>query len=134
PAGFAICRAWLAYLRGELDAMAEFAAEAKASLAPGQLLLETIYQLNLALADWLRGNLTNAEREFTELVARWQSLGEGSLAARSCRFLGEVQRDRGRLDAAAATYRRLVDIAEDAYGLRPPIAGYGLVGLAEDAY
>ena len=134
PAGFAIGHAWLAYLRGELDAMAEFAHQARASLAPGQLLLESIYQLNLALADWLRGNLTNAEREFTELVARWQSLGEDSLAARSCRFLGEVQRDRGRLDAAAATYGRLVEIAEDAYGPRPPVAAYGLVGLAEDAY
>lgn len=134
PAGFAIGHAWLAYLRGELDEMAEFAHQARASLAPGQLLLESIYQLNLALANWLRGNLADAEREFTELVARWQSLGEDSLAARSCRFLGEVQRDRGRLDAATATYGRLVEIAEGAYGPRPPVAAYGLVGLAEDAY
>jgi LuxR family transcriptional regulator, maltose regulon positive regulatory protein len=134
PAGFAIARAWLAYLRGDPETMASFASQASASLRPGQLMLESIYQLNLTLADWLRGMLPEAERGFTDLVARWRQLGESSLAARSCRFLGQVQRDRGRLDAAFRTYAEAVAIAEDPAQPRPPIAAYGYVGMAEAAY
>ncbi len=134
PAGFAIARAWLAYLRGEPATMAAFAAEAQAELGEGQLMLESVYQLNLALADWLGGKLADAEREFTDLVARWRSFGETSLAARSCRFVGQVQCDQGRLDAALRTYTQLVAIAEDPDQPRPPVAAYGYAGLAEVAY
>jgi LuxR family maltose regulon positive regulatory protein len=134
PAGFAIGRAWLAYLRGDPKAMAAFAVQARSELAPGQLMLESVYQLNLALADWLVGKLADAEREFTDLVARWRSAGETSLAARSCRFVGQIQRDQGRLDTAFRTYAQLVAIAEDPGRPRPPVAGYGYVGMAEVAY
>jgi LuxR family maltose regulon positive regulatory protein len=134
PAGFAIARAWLAYLRGEPGAMAAFAAQARAELAPGQLMLESVYQLNLALADWMCGKLADAEREFTDLVARWRSVGESSLAARCCRFVSQVQSDQGRLDTAFRTYAQLVAIAEDTDQPRPPVAGYGYVGMAEIAY
>ncbi|HEX4660027.1 MAG TPA: hypothetical protein VH307_21795, partial [Streptosporangiaceae bacterium] len=48
PAGFAIARAWLAYLRGDPATMAAFAAAARAELGEGQLMLESVYQLNLA--------------------------------------------------------------------------------------
>jgi LuxR family transcriptional regulator, maltose regulon positive regulatory protein len=134
PAGLAIARAWLAYLRGEPGTMAAFAAQARAELGEGQLLLESIYQLNLALADWLVGKLADAEREFTDLVARWRSAGETSLAASSCRFIGQIQRDQGRLDAAVRTYEQGVAIAEDPDQPRPPVAAYGYGGLAEVAY
>jgi LuxR family maltose regulon positive regulatory protein len=134
PAGFAICRAWLAYLRGEPDAMASFAAQARVLLGEGQLMLEYVYQLNLALADWLNGRMADAERGFAALVARWRSAGETSLAARCCRFLGQVQCDQARLDSAFRTYRQLVAIAEDPDRPRPPVAGYGYVGMAEVAY
>ena len=134
PAGFAICRAWLAYLRGEPDVMASFAAQARGLLGEGQLMLEYIYQLNLALADWLNGRMADAERGFVALVARWRSAGEPSLAARCCRFLGQVQCDQARLDTGIRTYRQLVAIAEDPDRPRLPVAGYGYVGMAEISY
>jgi len=134
PAGFAICRAWLAYLRGEPEAMAAYAAQARGRLREGQLMLESIYRLNLALADWLCGKLGDAERGFADLVVRWRSMGESSLAARSCAFIGQVQRDQGRLDDALRTYTQLVGIAEDPRQPRPPVAAYGYVGMAEVAY
>jgi LuxR family maltose regulon positive regulatory protein len=134
PAGFAIGRAWLSYLRGEPERMAGHAALARTLLRDGEAMLESVYQLNLALADWLRGKLPPAEAGFTELVARWQSFGESSLAARCCRFLGQIQRDEGRLDDAFATYSRLVAIAEDPAQPRLPVAGYGYAGMAEVAY
>ncbi len=134
PAGFAIARAWLAYLRGEPVTMAAYAAAARAELGEGQLMLGSVYQLNLALADWLGGKLTDAEREFTDLVARWRSFGQSSLAARSCRFIAQIQCDQGRLDAAFRTYEQLVAIAEDPDQPRPPVAAYGYAGMAEVAY
>jgi LuxR family transcriptional regulator, maltose regulon positive regulatory protein len=134
PAAFAICRAWLCYLRGDPDGMAEFAGRARAMLGHGQVMLESVYQLNLALADWLHGKLASAEREFTALVASWRGFGESSLAARSCRFLAQVQRDQGRLAVAFATCQETVAIAEDQDQPRLPIAAYGYVGLAEIAY
>src|SRR5260221_6677014 len=124
-AGCAIARAWLAYLRGEPATMASFAAQARAELGEGQLMLESLYQLNLALADWLGGKLADAEREFTDLVARWRSFGETSLAARGCRFVGQVQCDQGRLDAALRTYTPLVATAADPDQPPPPAAPYG---------
>ena len=134
PAGFAIGRAWLSYLRGEPERMAGQAALARTLLHDGESMLESVYQLNLALADWLRGTLPPAEEGFTGLVARWRSSGESSLAARCCRFLGQIQRDQGRLDDAFATYAQLVAIAEDPAQPRLPVAGYGYAGLAEVAY
>jgi LuxR family maltose regulon positive regulatory protein len=134
PAAFVICRSWLAYLRGEPDAMASFAARARVLLGEGELMLENVYQLNLALADWLNGRMADAERGFIALVARWRSAGETSLAARCCRFLGQVQSDQARLDTALRTYRQLVTIAEDPDRPRWPVAGYGYVGMAEIAY
>jgi len=134
PAGYAIARAWLAYLRGEPAAMTDFAAVAKARLASGQTLLATTYQLNLALADWLSGRLDEAGRGFEALAARWRSAGATSLGARSDRFLGQVRWDQGQLEPALRIYTRLVALAETPDQPGAPVAGYGYAGLAEVAY
>jgi LuxR family transcriptional regulator, maltose regulon positive regulatory protein len=134
PAGFAICRSWLAYLRGEPESMAEFAAQAKARLGPVQPMLEAIYQLNLALADWLSGKLAEAERGFTALAGRFRSAGQAGLTARSWSFLGKVQSALGHLDAARDSYARLIALTETPDQPWSPLAGYGYVGLAEIAY
>ncbi|HEY1622445.1 MAG TPA: LuxR C-terminal-related transcriptional regulator [Streptosporangiaceae bacterium] len=133
-AGFAIASSWLAYLRGDPEQMAVHAAAARSRLRDGEAMLESVYQLNLALADWLSGKLPSAEEGFAALVLRWRSFGESSLAARCCRFLAQVQRDQGRLDAAFRTYGQLIAIAEDPAEPRPPVAAYGYVGMAEVAY
>ena len=134
PAGYAIARAWLAYLRGDPAAMTESAAVAKARLADGQTLLATTYQLNLALADWLSGRLDEAGRGFEALAASWRAAGAISLGARSDRFLGQTQCDQGRLESALRTYTRLVALTETPGQPRAPVAGYGYAGLAEVAY
>ncbi|HEV2243679.1 MAG TPA: LuxR C-terminal-related transcriptional regulator [Streptosporangiaceae bacterium] len=133
PAAIAIGRAWLAYLHGDAEGMATFAARARRRLADGEWMLESLCQLNAALADWLRGRLDEAERGFAEGIAGWLAHNQRGLAVAGCNFLGQVQRGRGRLDAAAATYQRILDLtAPD--GARQPLAGYGHVGLAEVAY
>jgi ATP/maltotriose-dependent transcriptional regulator MalT len=134
PAGYAVARAWLSYLRGQPAAMTEYAALAKARLHEGQTLLALIYQLNLALADWMSGRLGDAEGGFAALAASWRLAGASSMGARSDRFLGQVQWDRGALEPARRTYARLVALAEPPGQSPQPIAGYGYAGLAEVAY
>src|SRR5262249_13818891 len=71
PAAITIGHAWLAYLHGDAEEMATFAAQARRRLADGEWMLESIYRLNMALADWLRGRLGEAERGFTDGIAGW---------------------------------------------------------------
>jgi len=133
PAAIAIGHAWLAYLHGDAEEMATFAAQARRRLADGEWMLESIYRLNMALADWLRGRLSEAERGFTDGIAGWLAGDQRGLAVGGYNFLGQVQRGRGRLDAAAATYQRILDLTAPG-GAGQPLAGYGHVGLAEVAY
>jgi LuxR family transcriptional regulator, maltose regulon positive regulatory protein len=57
----------------------------------------------------------------------------GFLAMRVCYDLGEVQRARGNLDAAMATYRQALETA-DADRNQPPHIGMAHVGLAQVLY
>jgi LuxR family maltose regulon positive regulatory protein len=134
PAAFAIAHAWLAYLRGDAEAMAGFASQARTMLDDREWMLQSIYQLNLALADWLRGRLGDAERGFVSCVAGWRSAGERGLAAGGCGFLGQVQRAQGRLDAALGTYDQLRQIGTPPGMAELPVAGMGYVGRAEVEY
>jgi LuxR family transcriptional regulator, maltose regulon positive regulatory protein len=131
PAAAAIARAWLAYLRGDADEMAGFAAAASARLRDGEWLLGSIYRLNLALADWLRGRLGDAEAGFTAAVAGWRAAGQVTLAAQGCHFLGEIRRAQGNLDAALDAYGEVLQMAGPASRAPSPVAGLGHVGIAE---
>src|SRR5262249_11826999 len=105
PAAAAIARAWLATLRGEAEETARFAGQARARPRDGDWLLESICRLNLAVADWLGGRLTDAGQRFTAAIAGWQAAGQHTLAATGCNFLGQIRRAQGDLDAALEAYR-----------------------------
>ena len=64
PAHIALDRSYLAYLRGDAEATAAFAAQALAKLDKGERLLDFVTRWNLAMAEWLRGRLAAAERAF----------------------------------------------------------------------
>src|SRR5262249_54432073 len=134
PAAAAIARAWLAYLRGDADDIAGFATQARARLRDGEWLLESICGLNLALADWLGGRLSDAEQHFTAAIAGWQAAGQLALAAQGCHFLAQIRRAQGNLDAALAAYRELLQITALPGGAKSPMAGIGHVGIAEVCY
>jgi LuxR family maltose regulon positive regulatory protein len=136
PAALAIGHAWLAYLHGDAEGMAGFAAQARSRLANGEWMLESIYRLNLALAEWLRGRLDEAERGFASGIAGWLAADQRGLAVGGYNFLGQVQRAQGQLDRAAGTYQQILSITEPPRpgGAAPPLAGYAYVGLAELAY
>src|SRR5215831_8955705 len=134
PAAAAITRAWLATLRGDAEETARFAAQARARLRDGDWLLESICRLNLAVADWLGGRLTDAGQHFTAAIPGWQAAGQRTLAAQGCNFLGQIRRAQGNLDAALEAYRELLQITALPGGAKSPVAGIGHVRIAEVCY
>ena len=91
PAAIATGQAWLANVRGDAEGTAAFAAQARSKLGDGDKMLNSIYQLELALANRLRGRLGDAERGLASTVAGLQAAGENWLAVLGCNILGHVQ-------------------------------------------
>ncbi len=131
PALIAIHRSFLAQLRGDAEGTAAFASQALAELGGGERLLNSTAQGLLAAAEWLRGRLADAEQAFVSSIAGWQV---GQPISWGVYQLGQVQRAQGRLDAAAETYQKTLDIAAESGQPPAPPAGPAYVGLAEVAY
>jgi len=131
PALIALHRGFLAQLRGDAEGTAAFASQALAELGGDERLLSSIAQGLLAAAEWLRGRLAEAEQAFVSSIAGWRS---GQPISWGVYQLGQVQRAQGRLDAAAETYQKTLDIAAESGPPPAPPAGPAYVGLAEVAY
>ena len=134
PAAIALCGASLAELRGDADGTAAFASQALAKTGEGESMLDSTARWLLAMAEWLRGQGAEAERAFAASITGWRAADERYSAAFSCHHLGQVQRARGRLDAALGTYQQAVDIAAVPGRPHLPAAGTGYVGMGEVAY
>ncbi|MFY9670059.1 MAG: LuxR C-terminal-related transcriptional regulator [Trebonia sp.] len=134
PALIAIRRGLLAQLRGDAEDTAAFASRALAESREGEWLLSSTARRSLAVAEWLRGQLTEAEHAFAASIAGWQATGQPALTAWPRYQLAQVQRALGRLDAATQTYEQALSAA--AVPGRPPAPTVGLVyvGMAEVAY
>ena len=132
PALIALHRSNLAQHRGDAEATAAFASQALAGLGEDERLLEYVSRCNLAVAEWLRGRVAEAERAFAPSIAGWAD--RPAITAWARHILGQVQHARGRLDASAQTYQQALELT--APPGRPPLpaAGPAYVGLAEVAY
>src|SRR5690606_8891267 len=69
----------------------------------------------------------------TAATSTWQEYGEPGRAAWSCHYLGQIQLGQGRLDAAAATFRRVLEFAATSQ-VAVPSAGVAYIGLAAVDY
>jgi LuxR family maltose regulon positive regulatory protein len=123
----ALCRADLAWARGELEHAAEFAGAALTRSGEADELLRAMARSLLAETDWLAGRVVEAERVFTEIVGRWSSSDEWLVLQRVGFDLGSVQLAQGRLGSALRTYRTLGARGEAA---APELAGMSRVGAA----
>ena len=156
PAGIAFLRGSLARLRGDAASAVGYNRQALAKLGDDEWLMHSHVRWNLAAADWLAGRLGPAERGLAEVLAELRAAGEavrraggeptqvfraveggagffaGFLAMRVCYDLGQVQRARGNLDAAQATYRHALGTADESS--QPPHLGIAHVGLAQILY
>jgi len=133
PATTTLIRGYLAQLHGDAEATAVFAAQALAQSQPDERMLSATAHGFLAVAEWLRGRLTEAERAFASSVTGWREAGQLTHAAWGYYSLALLRRAQGRLDAAALTCQRALDILVTT-GRPPPAAGPGYVGLADIAY
>ena len=134
PALIALCRSYLAQLRGDPESTAEFASRALAKLGEGEWMLSSAVQGFLATSEWLRGQLAEAEGGFESSIAGWRAAGQLTVTAWRRYLLCRVQGAQGRLDAAARTCQQALEVA--AAPGRPPLpaAGPAYVGLGEVAY
>ena len=97
-------------------------------------MLDSIAQGHLAVAEWLRGRLAEAERAFVAGIAGWHAAGQLTLIAWGCYHLGQVQRAQGRLDAAVQTCQQALESRSGARSAAAAGRGPAYVGLAEVAY
>jgi LuxR family transcriptional regulator, maltose regulon positive regulatory protein len=134
PAAIALGHAYLAHLRGDAEGTIAFASRALAELGEGEWMLDSVTRQQLAVAEWLRGRLPEAERAFAASIAQWREAGERGVAAWGCDYLGQVQRAQGRLDAALGTYQQTLEMTAGPGQPALPAAGIGYVGMAEVAY
>ena len=156
PAAIAFLRALLARLRGDAALAAGYNRQALDHLGEDDWLLRSFVRWNQAVTDWLDGRLGPAERDLAEVLAELRAADEairraggepaevlraveggagffaGFLAMRVCYDLGQVQRARGHLDAAQATYRHALGTAGESS--QPPHLGLAHVGLAQVLY
>ena len=133
PALTTLVRSFAAQYHGDAEATAAFATQTLAKIKPGERLLSANAQIFLAVAEWLRGRLTEAEHAIAASVTGWREAGQLTMAAWSYYSLVLIQRAQGRLDAALKTCQQALDTLVSS-GRSAPAAGLGYVGLAEIAY
>jgi LuxR family transcriptional regulator, maltose regulon positive regulatory protein len=132
PAAITLVRAMVARNYGDAEHTTAFSQQALTQLGEGDWLLGHFARYYLAMADWLRGRLVEAEQALTGLAAEQQA-ASGRYLAPLYRDLGQVQHARGHLGAALRTYQNALGIASEAGRPLPP-AGIAHVGMAEIRY
>src|SRR5690348_10234895 len=133
PALTTLSRSYLAQLHGDAEATAAFATQTLAESKPEEGALSATAHGFLAVAEWLRGRLAEAERALASSLTGWRETGQLTLIGWGCYQLVLIQRARGRLDAAALTCEQVLDSVVTS-GRPPPAAGPSYAGLAEIAY
>ena len=134
PANIPLLRAGIAWRLGQIEQMEAFAQQAGARLsADDHRSLRLVVDQYLAAADWLRGQLAEAEERLTGAVARTHTVGGRHLAMQTAYYLGEVRRARADLDGALRAYDQAVEMVGEA-GPPFPWASLAYLGMAEVLY
>jgi LuxR family transcriptional regulator, maltose regulon positive regulatory protein len=133
PAGTALVRAHLAYLRRDGEATAAYAHQAQAQLTEVDRTQRAFVDWYLAMADWLGGRLAEAEHALARCVAERPAMSGPERIPWPRTDLGAVQQARGRLSAALATFRQALAVS-DQTGHPQPLAGLAHVAVAGVLY
>jgi LuxR family maltose regulon positive regulatory protein len=130
PAFVANLRASLACFRGDGVQAKRLAQEALTHLSDHDGWSRVPVRWNLALADWLQGRLTEAERGFAEILRSAKTTGPIHMVLSAADFLARVRHTQGRLSAALQTYRDGLEFAERSGQASTPSVGTMHVGIA----
>jgi LuxR family maltose regulon positive regulatory protein len=134
PASIALVRASIVALRGDPERTIEFVHQAQAHLANDERGPRVSGRWNLALANWMRGHLAEAERAFTDIVAEGQEAREPHLTLTAGFALGRIQQAQGRLGAAYHTYQEGLQFAAKTGSKVVLSAGVAHIGIAQVLY
>jgi LuxR family transcriptional regulator, maltose regulon positive regulatory protein len=132
PAAITLAHAMLAREHGDAERTSRFGQQALTHLTDADRTLRHFAEYYLAMADWLRGRVVEAEQALARLASEQVAAGARYLAP-LYRDLGQVQRARGHLGAALGTYQAALEIASEAGHPLPP-AGIAHVDMAEVRY
>ena len=130
----ALCRGYLAQLRGDAKGTAEFGSQALAESREDEWIVRSVAQGQLAVAEWLDGRLDEAGRAFAHDIAGRRAAGLPTWGAWESYELNQVQHAQGQLDAAVRTCEQALEAVAESGRLLPPTAGPAYAGLAEAAY
>jgi len=133
PAMTTLNRSYLAQLHGDAEATAAFATQTLAESKPEEGALSATAHGFLAVAEWLRGRLAEAERALASSLTGWRETGQLTLIGWGCYELVLIQLAQGQLDAAALTCEQVLGSLVTS-GRPAPAAGPSYAGLAEIAY
>jgi LuxR family maltose regulon positive regulatory protein len=133
PAGTALVRAHLAYLRRDAEATAAFGRQVLARLTEADRSQRAFADWYLAMADWLDGRLAQAERALARSVAERQATTGPERIPWPSSDLGAVQHARGRLGAALDSFQQALAV-DDQTSRQHPLAGLAHIGAAGVLY
>jgi LuxR family maltose regulon positive regulatory protein len=111
PAASAVLRAELAVANGDPEQTARFARLALTDISEEEAGPRLWARRLLALADWMAGRVEQAEPALAGLLAEGRATAGHHPLVASCFTLGRVQRARGRLTAALATFQGGLEFA-----------------------
>lgn len=130
----ALLRAELAEARGDADGLAEHARLALAHMSEEEIGPRFLARTFLVLADWMRGDVAQAESGFAALLAEGRATVEPHPLMTSFWMLGRVQRSRGELGAALRTYQDGLRLSAVGGRLSPFHAAQAHIGIAQVLY
>ncbi|HET7012538.1 MAG TPA: LuxR C-terminal-related transcriptional regulator [Streptosporangiaceae bacterium] len=134
PAHIALDRSYAAQLRGDADGTAAFASQALTELGDDEWMVRSIAQGLLAVAEWLRGRLTEAEHAFGSSIGGWRAAGQSTVTAWGGYQLSQVLLAQGRLDEAVRTCQQALETGAVPGTPSPAAAGPAYACLGEVAY
>jgi LuxR family transcriptional regulator, maltose regulon positive regulatory protein len=134
PGMVAVLRADLARLRGDAGRTIQHARQVLTRVPAVDRFTRFFAEWNLARADWLQGDLGEAERALVNLAGTVRATGEYRLTMVICWDLGRVQCAQGRLGAALATCRQALTIGAEAGNPSLPVLGIAQLGVAAVLY
>lgn len=126
--------ATLAALRGDAAQSIGHVDRALRNVAEDEHGVRVSARWSMALADWMRGNLVEAEQAYLRLYGEAQAAGEQHSALGANALLAGVRRSQGRLSEALRTYQDGLVFAASAGASAGPTVAMAYVGMAQVCY
>jgi len=105
-------QAYIARARGDDRRTIELSQRALSLLPQADLLSRSVVAVNLGIAHWSSGHVTEAEQALTEADHAAQQSGNHYARLTALSFLGTIQAARSRLHRAAELYRQAIQLGE----------------------